>query len=105
MVAGKQVFHHPCLCTRSYILEKLIAFHVEHETPCEYYLQDLNYAINQIPKKEHATEAKPLADRLHEAQDHGRKGPTPLSEIIPIVLAGLGVGVIPSTPSGEPDLP
>ena len=104
MVAGRQVFHHPCLRTRSYILEKLIAFHVEHQTPCKEYLQDLNYEINQIPQKEHAAEAKPLADRLQEVQDRGRKGPQPLSEIIPIVLARLGIGVIPSTPSGDPDL-
>jgi len=104
MVAGRQVFHHPCLRTRSYILEKLIAFHVEHETPCKDYLQDINYAINQIPQKEHAAEAKPLADRLQEAQDRGRKGPQPLSEIIAIVLARLGLGAIQSTPSGDPDL-
>ena len=104
MVAGRQVFHHPCLRTRSYILEKLIAFHVEHETPYKDYLQDINYAINQMPQKEHAAEAKPLADRLQEAQDRGRKGPQPLSEIIAIVLARLGVGAIQSTPSGDPDL-
>jgi transposase len=104
MVAGRQVFHHPCLRSRSYILEKLIAFHVEHHTPCQDYLQDLNYAINHIPKKEYAAEAKPLAERLQEAQDRGKKGPQPLSEILPIVLARLGVGVLPSTPSGDADL-
>jgi transposase len=27
MVAGRQVFHHPCLRERNYILDKLLAFH------------------------------------------------------------------------------
>jgi transposase len=103
MVAGRQVFRHPCLRERSYILEKLLAFHVEHQTPMQEAMRDLNYAISHIPKSEYAAEAKPLADRL-QARERGKSGPQPLREIIAIVLARLGVGVIPSTPSGGKDL-
>jgi transposase len=103
MVAGRQVFRHPCLRERGYILDKLLAFHVEHGTPCQDTMRDLNYAITHIPKSEHAAEAKPLADRLQSKRERGKTGPQPLREIIAIVLARLGVGVIPSTPSGEQD--
>src|SRR5262249_8984478 len=33
MVAGRQVFHHPCLQARHYLLDKLTAFHRDHGTP------------------------------------------------------------------------
>jgi transposase len=103
MVAGRQVFRHPCLRERGYILDKLIAFHVEHGTPCQEMMRDLHHAITHIPKSEHAAEAKPLADRLQSSRERGKTGPQPLREIIAIVLARLGVGVIPSNPSGEQD--
>jgi hypothetical protein len=31
MVAGRQVFRHPCLRDRGYILDKLLTFHTEHQ--------------------------------------------------------------------------
>jgi transposase len=104
MVAGRQVFHHPCLRERGYILDKLLAFHMEHQTPWEQTLRDLHHATDQVPVKEHRAEAKPLADRLPAARKSGKTGPQPLSELLAIVLARLGVGALPSTPSGEVDL-
>jgi transposase len=104
MVAGRQVFHHPSLRERGYILDKLLAFHVAHQTPWPEVLRDLQNAIDQIPKSEHAAEAKPLADRILATRERGKTGPQPLSEILAIVLARLGVGMLPSTPSGEKDL-
>jgi hypothetical protein len=53
----------------------------------------------QLP--EHAAEAQPLADELHKIQQGQRRGPQLLGDILPIVLARLGVGVVQSTESGE----
>ena len=104
MVAGRQVFCHPCLRQRGYILDKLLAFHVEQQTPMQETMRDLHYAITHIPKSEHAAEAKPLHERMQTTRERGKKGPQPIRELIAIVLARLGVGVINSNPSGEEDL-
>ncbi len=104
MVAGRQVFRHPCLRERSYILDKLLAFHGEHQTPIADMMQDLNHALAHVPKREHAAEARPLQERFEREQRRRRNGPRPLAEALTIVLARLGVGRIQSTESGETDL-
>jgi hypothetical protein len=57
-----------------------------------------------VPAKDHADEARPLLDRHRAARPGGTHGPQLIGEIVPIVLARLGVGAVPSTPSGEADL-
>jgi transposase len=101
MVAGRQVFRHPCIQGRHTILDKLSAFHREHDTGMPQVLQDLQAAIEQLPRREHATEAKPLAEELEKIQQGRRRGPQLLGDVLPIVLARLGVGVVQSTESGE----
>jgi hypothetical protein len=101
MVAGRQVFRHPCIQGRHYILDKLSAFHTEHGTPMPEVLRDLQAAVGQLPQREHAAEAQPLHEELQRIQDGHRRGPQLLGDILPIVLARLGVGVIQSTESGE----
>jgi transposase len=102
MVAGRQVFRHPCLQQRSYILQKLNAFHLEHDTPGTEILSDLQHAAEQVPVKEHAAEAEPLQEQLNDLLR--KKGPQPLSDILLVVLARLGLGSIQSPESGEADL-
>jgi transposase len=101
MVAGRQVFHHPCLQGRHYILDKLSAFHREHDTGMTDVLRDLQAAIGQIPQRAHAAEAKPLQDEYQKIQDGRRRGPQLLGDVLPIIFARLGVGVVQSTESGE----
>ena len=101
MVAGRQVFRHPCLQGRHYILDKLTAFHREHDTGMVEVLRDLQAAIGQLPAREYAAEAKPLADEFEKIQGGRRRGPQVLGDILPIVLARLGVGVVQSPESGE----
>lgn len=101
MVAGRQVFCHPCVRGRHYILDKLNAFHRDHETAMADVLRDLQAAIAQLPPREHAAEAKPLQEELQKIQDGRRRGPQPLGDILPIVLARLGVGAVQSEESGE----
>jgi transposase len=103
MVAGRQVYHHPSQKERGYILDKLLAFHTEHQTPWEATLRDLHHATEQIPAKEYQAEAQSLAGKLRTARKGGKAGPQPLGEILAIVLARLGVGALPSRPSGVKD--
>jgi len=101
MVAGRQVFRHPGIQGRHYILDKLSAFHRDHDTGVVDVLRDLQAASAQLPPREYAAEAKPLQDELCKIQEGRRRGPQLLGDILPIVLARLGVGVIQSNESGE----
>jgi transposase len=104
IVAGRKVFRHPCLQGRQDILEKLTAFHRDHDTPIPEVLRDLQAAVAQVPPSEYRAEAKPLQEELKKIQEGGRRGPQLLGDIIPIVLARLGVTEVQSGPSGELDL-
>src|SRR5581483_4686925 len=101
MVAGRQVFRHPSIQGRHYILDKLSAFHRAHDTGMVEVLRDLQAAIGQLPQREHAAEAQPLHQEWQRIQDGRRRGPQWLGDILPIVLARLGVGVVQSPESGE----
>jgi transposase len=100
LVAGNQLFRHPACRERSYILDKLLTFHTEHDTPLKEALTDLHLAIAQIPVKEHAHEAQPLTERLR--QSRRAKGPQPVGDVIAVVLARLGVGMVQSSSEVTP---
>jgi hypothetical protein len=104
MVAGKQVFRHPSCQTRDAILRKLSHFYVEHETPMAQVMSDLQAATDHIPKSEHATEAKSLFDAMQPSSSRQRSGPRRLGEILPAVLAKLGVTAVELSSKGENDL-
>jgi transposase len=101
MVAGRDVFNHPAARRRDYVLQKLVAFHCQRQTPALAVQRDLRHAAAQLPPGSHADEAKPLKEELSKIQENRRRGPQPLGEILPAVLAALGVNVIQSPPSGE----
>lgn len=104
MVAGREVFRHPSCKDRHAILDKLIKFHLVHETPMMQVMADLEAATAQIPHREHATEAVPLAAALERASSRRRNGPCRLGEILPEILARLGVTTVESRAKGETDL-
>lgn len=97
MVAGRQVFHHPGIQGRHYVLDKLNAFHREHGTDTAQVLADLLAATTQVPRSAHAEEARPLVDE--QAKAARRRGPQLLGDTLTVVLARLGV--IQSSPSGD----
>jgi transposase len=103
IVAGRQVFRHPALQGRHYILDKLTAFHREHDTGAAEQLRDLQAALAHVPPTEYKAEAVPLAEELEKIQQHRRRGPQVLGDILPLVLARLGVGGVQATASGESD--
>jgi transposase len=101
MVAGRQVFRHPAIPGRHYILDKLTAFHREHGTDMAQVLRDLEATIGQMPAREYKSEAQPLRAELDRIEAGRRRGPQLLGDILPIVLARLEAGVVQSEESGE----
>ena len=67
----------------------------------QWHRDDLEAAVTQLPRREHQAEARPLQEELQRIHDGGRRGPQLLGDILPIVLARLGVGALPSRTSGE----
>jgi len=102
MVSSRSLFRHPCCQERHYILDKLLDFHQRRDNPMSLVLQDLDAATGQLPRSSFAEEAKPLHERLENIQNR-KRGPQPLGEILPIVLARLGIHVILSTAAEELD--
>ncbi len=100
MVAGRQVFRHPGLQGRHYLLDKLTAFHRAHDTGMAEVLRDLQAAISQLPPRAYAAEARPLQEEPRRIHEGRRRVPQLLGDILPIVFARLGVGAVQSTESG-----
>jgi len=92
MVGGRQLYHHPSRLDRGYVLDKLLSFHREHDTPPHEILRDMRQAVEQIPRCEQATEAVPLQRVYQRARRSRRPGPQALGEILVAVLARLGAG-------------
>jgi transposase len=95
LVAGRQLFPHPCCQPRHYILQKLLEFHSEHATPPEAMRRDLETVVAQLPAHSRAEEARPLQERLDDL-GRRRRGPQLLATILPFVLARLGVPAVQS---------
>ena len=67
-------------------------------------MTDLQAATDHIPKSEHAPEAKSLDEELQPSTRRQPCGPRRLGEILPAVLAKLGVTTVELKPKGENDL-
>ena len=80
---------------RDDVLDKLMKFHQDHATPPEAMLADLQQAILELPPGSHAEEAAPLAAALEKTRA-ARRGLKPLADVLPLVLARLGVGALQS---------
>jgi transposase len=101
IVAGRQLFPHPCCQPRHYILGKLLAFHNEHHTDPHALRRDLEAAVAQLPVASRVAEADPLQQALDALGR--RRGPQPLAQIIPLILARLAGQVLESSSeSAEP---
>ena len=101
IVAGRHLFPHPCCQRRHYVIGKLLKFHDEHGTDLVAMRRDLEAAADQLPAKARAVEVEPLQKELDALAR--RRGPQPLAEIIPLVLARLAGRVVQSKPeSAEP---
>jgi transposase len=104
MVAGRATYRHPSCQQRDYVLRKLIMFYMEHSIDIIRITRDLDAAVAQLPGAEHREEGAALAAELDQLQKKRGSGPRSLAEILPAVLAKLGVLLAKSTKSGEADL-
>ena len=77
-------------------MSKLTAFPQQHGSSAAEQMRDLQAAVEQVPRREHAAEAQPLHEELERIQRGGRRGPQLLADILPIVLARLGVSAVQS---------
>lgn len=91
MVSGRRLYHHPSRLDRQYVLDKLLTFHQEHDTPPAEILRDLAAAADQIPKHEQAAEAAPLIDRYRKCRQGRRQSSQSLGTILLAVLARYGI--------------
>jgi transposase len=103
MVAGRMTYRHPCSQHRDYLLTKLMRFSIEHAIAPDQLLRNLDAATAQLPASDHQEEGASLAGEVARLQTKRGSGPKALAEILPAVLAKLGVNLIASTESGEAD--
>ena len=88
VLAGRRVLRHACCQPGDAILLKLSEFHRLHHTPAAQILTDLQAAVDQLPQKAYTQEARALSTKLETAAGR-RRGPTPLGDLLPLVLARL----------------
>jgi len=96
MVSGRKLYRHPSRLDRGYVMDKLLAFHREHETPPARIVRDMQQAVRQIPKHAHPEEAGPLQTAYARCRRSRRKGPQAIGTILVTVLAQLGVSGLES---------
>jgi hypothetical protein len=103
MVGGGRVFAHPSCQRRDYLLHKLLKFHCEHATPMIQAQTTLASATEQLPRDQYGAESAPLAAELATVSGRRGRGPCLVGELLPAVLARLGVSAVESPSSGELD--
>jgi transposase len=101
MVSGRKLYRHPSRLDRGYVMEKLLTFHREHQTPPHEIVRDLQQAARQIPKRNHSEEAAPLQTIYERCRRSRRKGPQAIGTLLVAVLAQLGVNGIQSEPEAQ----
>jgi transposase len=87
-VAGDQPLRHACCRDPNSIIEKLRAYHYNHNTPLERALVDMESAVAQLPYKTRGYEAQ-VVSRSLEQQANSHRGPKKLGELLPSILAKL----------------
>jgi len=92
-VAGDEPMRHPCFQKPDSILEKLRSFHHEHATPVTCLMEDLHTVVAQLPGQTRQHEARVVAALL-EKQTERHRGGVAIGELLPAVLARLGINIL-----------
>jgi transposase len=101
MLAQRSIMPHPACQPRDHLLEKLLAFHQQHHTPLASVLDDLQRVHAHMPARAGREETDHLQQLLDEPACRRSRGPVALSQLIPIVLAQLGVTEVQSSNEGQ----
>ena len=88
-VAGDEPMRHPCFQEPDSILEKLREFHQQHQTSLDVLLAELETAVDQLPYNTRSHEAEIVAEVLQKRT--GRSGVHAIGDLLPAVLARLGI--------------
>lgn len=99
-VAGDEPMRHVCFQKPDSILEKLRCFHHVHQTSMDRLLADLETAVGQLPYNTCNQEAKIVADVLQQHTKR-RRGPGPIGDVLPAVLARLNIQVAEANKQGD----
>lgn len=86
IVAGRQVWRGKGV-DREYLLKKLQEFHLNHKTPIEQAVRDLEEAFAWLPKSVYSAEARPLEELAGKRSG----GPQRIGELLIPLLIRLGV--------------
>lgn len=87
MLAGRQIVSHECCRDPHYILDKLLAFHLEHDASHTQIRDGLAAASAQLPNASRAREAAALHDRAAKFQTARKPEIQSLGSILKEVLA------------------
>jgi len=99
-VAGNEPMRHACFQKPDSILEKLRAFHQEHDTPPSRVLADLEAAVGQLPCNTRNHEAEVVAEVLQQHAS-SRRGPGLIGDCLPAVLARLQINHPEANKNGD----
>jgi len=91
MVAGRKIYAHRSRLERGYVMQKLLEFLRDRDTPSQTILEVLNDAADQLPKTARADEAQLLADIQRKAANSRRAEPQELGKLLIPILERLGV--------------
>jgi transposase len=101
MLAGQGRVPHPACQPRDSLFEKLLVFHQQQRTDMQVVLDDFDRIYAQLPRRIRRDETDSLHNLLDDRGPRRRHGVVQLSQIIPLVLARLGVRALQSTPEGQ----
>lgn len=101
LLTGPGLVPHPACQPRHSLCDKLMAFHTDHRTDIHRALEDIDLAARQLSDRTCREETELLQQQLDEPRCRRRRGPVALAQIIPLVLARLGVRMLQSEPEGE----
>jgi hypothetical protein len=105
VVAGRLPVRHPAAQERHSVLHQRTAFRTDHDSPAPTLLRERQAASEQLPPTDYRAEAQPLHQELQTILNSGRRGPQRRGDLLPLVLARLGVAAVQSNESGARDLP
>ena len=91
MIAGRKIYQHRSRLDRGYIMQKLLEFLRDRQTPAATILTILKDAADQLPATARAEEAQLLADIQRKAANSRRSEPQELGTLLVHVLERLGV--------------
>lgn len=88
IVAGRQLFAHPCCRPHNSLLQKLIDFANEHKMPPRDMNTLLEAAAGQLPRRDRIHEADVLTTQLQQLARR-RTDPMTLGQLLPAIIARL----------------